>query len=265
MRGIRPKRAKRMRLLFTIFTVVIVSSLASISASAVQYEYDDLDRLTKAGTEGGETIHYQYDAGGNLLNVTKSTNTEGKQTASNKAGVQIWQGWKPYFTAGVNAQYSLVHNAEEVHSKPAVEDSVYAVSPEPSVTLDVYGAVTVEHYPVQQMIANSSVAGGANIYKDFETKGKVSYTISGLIQTEQLQHSVAQVIVNYYNAKDQLIGYENVVNVRTTSDWMDFGKELLTPVEAVKARVHLQMLILEADGSGTANYAAVSFEPHQVP
>ncbi|GGF88195.1 hypothetical protein GCM10010912_36830 [Paenibacillus albidus] len=261
MRGIRPKR---IRLLFTIFTVAIVSSLASISASAVQYEYDDLDRLIKAGTEGGETIQYQYDAGGNLLNVTKSTNTEGGQTA-NKAGVHIWEGWKPYFTAGVNAQYSLIHNAKEDHSEPTVEDSVYAVDPGPSVTLDVYGAVTVEHYPVQQLIANSSVAGGANIYKDFEIKSQVSYTLSGLIQTEQLQHSVAQVIVNYYNAKDRLIGYENVVNVRTNSDWMDFGKELLTPVEAVKARVHLQMLILEADGSGTANYAAVSFEPHQVP
>ncbi len=41
--------------------------LLSTSCYAIDYTYDELHRLVKVEYESGQTIHYQYDAGGNLL------------------------------------------------------------------------------------------------------------------------------------------------------------------------------------------------------
>jgi len=44
----------------------------STACYAVDYTYDELHRLVKAQYESGQTIHYEYDAGGNLLSASET-------------------------------------------------------------------------------------------------------------------------------------------------------------------------------------------------
>lgn len=222
-------RNRAVKWLYAVVIVLVVSVMFSISASAVQYNYDALNRLITSESDDGRTTQYQYDAAGNLLSVTESSNINGPA-----AGVA--DGWTPYATAGIDAQYSVV-------------------------TESVYGA---NIYAVQH-IAASGQTGGANVYQDIAADGQQAYTIDGYVKADQLANAAAQVIVNYYNAQNQLIGYENAFNVLEASGWTSFNKELAVPVDAAKARVHLQLLILETNGSGNAGYAAIEFKPVAAP
>ncbi|WP_083442830.1 RHS repeat domain-containing protein [Paenibacillus sp. IHB B 3415] len=262
-------RPKYIKFLLTTLTVIFLSSLVTISASAVQYDYDDLNRLTAAGEDNGATTQYQYDAGGNLLSVTTVPNVSNPEVARSLpdglAGDSVMDGWIPYFTGGVSAQYSVIRSAAANNGKASVQDNIYGAAPAPAVTVDVYGNSPAPAYPVQVITANSGIAGGANVYKDVTISSSETYSISGEVSAEQLQHAAVQVIVNYYDARNHLIGYENAINVLETSDWSEFSKLLQIPDTAVKARVHLQILILEAEGSGIANFADLSLEPYRLP
>lgn len=227
-------RKKRIKWLYAVVVVLIVSVMFSINASAIQYNYDALNRLITSEKDDGQTTQYQYDAAGNLLSVTASSTISGSA-----AGVA--DGWTPYATAGIDAQYSVV--TESVYGTEAADTNIYAV----------------------QHIAASGQTGGANVYRDIAVDGQQAYAIDGHVKADQLANAAAQVIVNYYNAQNQLIGYENAVNVLEASGWTSFNKELAVPVDAAKARVHLQLLILETNGSGNAGYAAIEFKPVTAP
>ncbi|AKG33927.1 hypothetical protein VK70_04470 [Paenibacillus durus ATCC 35681] len=241
-----------------VIAVLVLSGLTSISASAVQYGYDGLDRLTTAEDDSGQMTQYQYDAAGNLLSVLTTANLAQMKSANlSGAASEVWEGWTPYSTADVNAQYHLIENM-------SITDAVYGSVPEPTVTADVYIETgQSDSYLVQQISADTSRAGGANVYKDIRITGSQSYSIAGWIEGEQLQHAAAQAIVNYYDASGRLIGHENAANVLESSNWSHFDKILSPPGNAVKARVHLQLLLLEADGSGTARFAEITFEPYK--
>jgi YD repeat-containing protein len=262
-------RPRYIKFLLTTLTVILFSGLVTISASAVQYDYDDLNRLTAAVEDNGATTQYQYDAGGNLLSVTTAPTAADPESARSipdgLAGDSVMEGWTPYFTGGVSVQYSVIRGDAANNGQASVQDNSYEAAPEPAVTVDVYGDLPAPAYPIQLITANSGIPGGANIYKDVAITSEESYSISGRVSAEQLQHAAVQVIVNYYDARNQLIGHENAINVLETSDWSEFSKLLKIPDRAVKARVHLQILILEAEGSGTAKFAELSLEPYQVP
>lgn len=248
------------RVMGAVVTVLVVSALTSISASAFQYGYDGLDRLTTAENENGQMTQYQYDAAGNLLSVSTTANLAQMESANLSGAVSensVWEGWTSYSTAGVNAQYHLVENT-------SLPDAVYGSVPDVAVTADVYTETgQSDLYPVQQISADTIRAGGANVYKDVQITGSQPYSIAGWIEGEQLQHAAAQAIVNYYDGSGRLIGYENAANVLESSEWSHFGKILSPPGNAVKARVHLQLLLLEADSSGTARFGEISFEPYK--
>lgn len=57
-------------------TVVLVPGIAS----AVTYEYDDLNRVTRVVYDDGKTITYNYDAAGNI------TSTETGEGSDNNSG-----------------------------------------------------------------------------------------------------------------------------------------------------------------------------------
>ena len=258
-------RPRYIKFLLTTLTVILFSGIVTISASAVQYDYDDLNRLTAAVEDNGATTQYQYDAGGNLLSVTTAPIAADPESAHGLAGNSVMEGWTPYFTGGVSVQYSVIRSDAANNGQASVQDNSYEAAPEPAVTVEVYGDLPAPAYLIQLITANSGIPGGANIYKDVAITSEESYSISGQVSAEELQHTAVQVIVNYYDARNQLIGHENAINVLETSDWSEFSKLLKIPDRAVKARVHHQILLLEAEGSGTAKFAELSLEPYQVP
>lgn len=116
-------------------------------------------------------------------------------------------------------------------------------------------------YLVQQLSAYTDRPGGANVYRDIEIKTDQDYFISGWSRADVLKNAVVQVVVNYYDKNDQFIGHQNILNMLQPSSWKWFDSKVVAPPNAVKARIHLQLLILEANGSGTASFAEISFDP----
>jgi YD repeat-containing protein len=53
------------------FTLFIIASLYSFSVGAIQYTYDDLNRLTRVAYDNGGRITYSYDAAGNIASIVK--------------------------------------------------------------------------------------------------------------------------------------------------------------------------------------------------
>jgi len=59
----------------TQFISILITGLLISSASyAIDYVYDDLNRLIQVIYPTGEIIHYTYDATGNLLSVIQTEN-----------------------------------------------------------------------------------------------------------------------------------------------------------------------------------------------
>ncbi|HIE00577.1 MAG TPA: hypothetical protein EYP59_09850 [Thiotrichaceae bacterium] len=64
--------------------IFLTGLLISSASYAIDYVYDDLDRLVQAIYPTGEIIHYTYDATSNLLSVIQ-TESQSNGDASNEA------------------------------------------------------------------------------------------------------------------------------------------------------------------------------------
>lgn len=251
--GVKVLKQKRIKWITVVSSVLLLSIIVSLKVSAVQYGYDDLNRLILVEEESGETTHYEYDAAGNLLSMETTPASAGGATSAVMSTYGVSEGWTPYFTSGVVAEYSV--DAEVV----------YADVQEPTVTDVVYMPGESSAWAVQRIAAEAAVPGGANVYKDIAVAGPQAYSIKGWIKAASLEQAAAQVIVNYYDERDRLVGYENAVNILAASDWTSFEKELTIPEGTAKARIHLQLLMPQANGAGNALFAAIHFEPSQAP
>ncbi|WP_161795169.1 RHS repeat domain-containing protein [Aneurinibacillus migulanus] len=276
--------------LCTVLCLSVLTVGSASSASAVQYEYDSLNRLTRVHSESGELTQYEYDAMGNLLSVvttgdsvnflpsiavttsdsvsvlpntsvttgdsvnvlpntsvttgdsvrvlpnTSVTTSDSVSVLPNISPVErvytegIFKGWTPFFTKNVIARYSIANENK--------------------------GLV-----PVQRLSVEAAQPGAANVYQDFSVQEQQSYTISGQTSAEKVRNTAGQVVVNYYDEKNRFIGHENIVNVLDSSEWKSFRNELSIPAGAAKARVHLQVLISQAEGSGNFGFAGVTVKP----
>jgi YD repeat-containing protein len=87
MAVIKIERIKVMFNLVKLFPKSIWSLfiLLSTSCYAIDYTYDELHRLVKVEYESGQTIHYQYDAGGNLLSASETPQQKDWQRVMNWA------------------------------------------------------------------------------------------------------------------------------------------------------------------------------------
>jgi YD repeat-containing protein len=63
--------------------------LLSSSCYAIDYTYDELHRLVKVEYESGQTIHYQYDAGGNLLSASETPQQEDWRRVMNSESLSV--------------------------------------------------------------------------------------------------------------------------------------------------------------------------------
>ncbi len=239
-----------------LLSTILLSS--GIVASAADYQYDGLDRVTSV-QRGDQTTTYTYDPGGNLLSVT-STNTPTVQKSN------IVQGWTAYMTKGMKSRYETA--TANVYGSNQDAPVRYFTS---SVAQDVYGSapvtVTQEVYSepaplltAQWLTLDAKQTGGANIYRDIPVQRGTLYTYEGWVKTEEMKDAVVQVIVNYYDKNNRLLRYDNLLNLKQNTDWKSYNASLVAPTGAVKARVHLQIVLLKANGHAKAGFADRTFE-----
>ncbi|WP_186786052.1 RHS repeat domain-containing protein [Paenibacillus agilis] len=233
-----------------VISVVSLFQYTGLAAYVAQYTYDAGDRLiTASSKEHGETS-YQYDAAGNILRVSTAQNAAGSLINGNFSGevlpTGIGQGWTSYATEGVAAAYQIVAEPVTV-AIPAIPNGV---------TPSVYQAVYQSTSPHVQMIQVSSAQpGGANIYQDMSVMGGATYSLSGWMKAEILNHAAAQMVVNFYDKDNKYVSHTVVRNVLTPEGWTPVQTELKVPDHAVKARLHLQVLLLSDNGSAVAKYS----------
>ncbi|CAM4339565.1 YD repeat-containing protein [Paenibacillus endophyticus] len=240
---------KRLKWTSIVSVVLLLCIAVSWKVSALEYLYDDLNRLISAKEESGQTTHYEYDATGNLLSVAKTDG--GATVVSSTYGVS--DGWLPYFTSGVTADYQLG------------EQALPMLSQQPADTESGNNAQVAAPMAVQQISAQAAAPGGANVYKDIEVAGSGTYEIKGSAMAQSLNNAAAQVIVNYYDEQGALLSHDTVINLQAVSDYTSFEQSLIMPSGAAKARIHLQLLLLEADSAGEAGFTNIQFISAQTP
>lgn len=239
-----------------VVVMVVLLGGSAPELSAQQYEYDDLNRLISVEQEK-KTTQYTYDAGGNLLTVKATPRDTG--TAAVKG--QVAQDWKSYATRGVEASFSTVTEDAYMESSSGtgtVTGDVY------TVTDDVYQQSVPEGQErvIQYIDVSSPQIGGANLYRDLAVTAGESYTVKGQAKVLELDKAAVKVVVNYYDTAGKLLSYQHVaIYQQTNPDWETFQAGLAVPAGAVKARVHLQITVLQPHGSGQAGFLGLSFAP----
>ncbi|KIV50049.1 hypothetical protein AM501_30515 [Aneurinibacillus migulanus] len=268
-------RFVRLLSLCTAMCLFLLVGSAS-SASAVQYEYDSLNRLTRAHSESGTLIQYEYDAMGNLLSVVTTGDSVSilpNMSVTTDDSVSVL----PNTLVTTGDSVSVLPNApvttgDSINVLPNVSpvERIYTEGISkgwtPFFTKDVIARYSVANenkglVPVQRLSVEADQPGVANVYQDFSVQERQSYTISGQISAGKVKNTAGQVVVNYYDEKNRFLGHENIVNVLDSSEWKSFRNELSIPTGAAKARVHLQVLIFQAEGSGNFGFAGVTFKP----
>ncbi|WP_018885643.1 hypothetical protein [Paenibacillus massiliensis] len=239
-----------------VVVMVVLLGGAAPELSAQQYEYDSLNRLVSVEQEK-KSVQYTYDAGGNLLTVKATLRDAGAAPVKG----QVAEGWKSYATRGVEASFSTVTEDAYMASSggtSTVTGDVY------TITDDVYQQPVPEGQErvIQYIDVSSPQIGGANMYRDMAVTAGESYTVRGQAKVMQLDKAAVKVVVNYYDAAGKLLSYQHVaIYQQTNADWETFQAGLSVPAGAVKARVHLQITVLQPQGSGQAGFVGLSFAP----
>ncbi|MDN4620972.1 RHS repeat protein [Paenibacillus sp. PsM32] len=241
-----------------ISTMIVLSMISMLLTAplmyAAEYQYDDLGRVTSVTKDGKQTI-YTYDQGGNLLSVTSNTNSKSLRQASN-----VIAGWTAYTTKGIKASYRTA--TEDVYAPIAnmtPQSVVHNVYSDTTVASDVYHSSS-SMMNTQWIDVSSKRTGGANIYRDIPVKAGQTYSYNGWVQSNNVKDAVVQVIINYYDKNNKLVHYNNILNLKQNSDWHTYGANLKAPAKAVKARVHLQIVLLKSKGTAQAGFADRTFE-----
>ncbi len=141
---------------------------------------------------------------------------------------------------------------------PTVTSNVYASSGT-TVASDVYTS-PADNLVTQWMTLDARKAGGASIYRDIPVQSQTSYTYKGWVTSDQLQNAVVQVVINYYNSQNRLIRYDHVLDLQQNTTWIPYTATLTTPTGAVKARVHLQVVLLKPNAHAHAGFADRTFK-----
>ncbi|CAM3443733.1 MULTISPECIES: hypothetical protein [Saccharibacillus] len=230
------KGKKSMAVVLTLCMLTLVGS----TIYAAEYRYDGLDRVASVEKEGRITS-YTYDQGGNLLSATSAP-------ASSAGPSSVLAGWTPYRTSGMQPRYAI-----------AAPDGSGVTAPGSATA-----TVTEQTYLLsasQVLVLNGPRPGGANIYRDLAVQGGTAYTYQGQVKSEQMKDAVVQVVVNYYDRANRMIRYDQILGLKQDTDWQAYQEKRMAPSDAVTARVHLQVVLLRANGQAKAGFVDRTFEP----
>lgn len=84
-------------------SVFFLALLSPLCATAAQYQYDDLNRLTQVTDDHGHTIHYHYDAAGNLISVDSQGGDTNRMVGGLPAQDPVLQNLQGGFFSGTPA------------------------------------------------------------------------------------------------------------------------------------------------------------------
>ena len=103
-----------------ITLAVMVTLLVSVTASAITYEYDSLNRLIRVQYDDGRNIYYEYDAAGNIIWVGPTDMITGVQEGGDPTFLRLRGAYPNPFS-----RTSMI--LFEIRSKQEVKARVYDV------------------------------------------------------------------------------------------------------------------------------------------
>ncbi|WP_169449336.1 RHS repeat domain-containing protein [Paenibacillus assamensis] len=212
-------------------SILFYSSLTTgYAASIKSYNlYDESGRLINTKLSNGEVLEYQYDLNGNVIRKANHNKFINADFEVYKGTNGIADGWGNWHSAAVTTQYQVVPRTE---SKKA------------------------------QQFASSNLPkdGTSNIYQDIVVTGETPYTVSGQLAIADLRNAKVQVVIHYFDAKDNIIGSETPFEYGGNTDWLSINGQATTPAGAVWARVHFNVLATEAGAHATITVDSVVFQ-----
>jgi len=192
--------------------------------------YDNSGRLVNTKLADGTVVEYQYDVNGNLLqkNFNMLMNS-GFEIYTGKNGVaDSWGNWE---SAGVKANYHVV------------------TSP-----------VSSGKHAQQMITLNMPKSGVSNFFQDVTVTGGKLYTISSQMEITKLTKAKVIVSVQYFDKNNNLIGEETPFEYSGNTNWLSINEQVKSVTNAVRARLHFNILAVEDNASGTVTVDSVMFQ-----
>lgn len=86
----RQKRIKKLFMVCSIIAATLTISVqgAEMTVCAEEYEYDELNRVTKVIYEDGTTVRYVYDGNGNIIETVVGVDVPSDESAGLEEGVE---------------------------------------------------------------------------------------------------------------------------------------------------------------------------------
>lgn len=165
----------RMKVVITVVITLLLTSIA-ISAGAVTYTYDKLNRLTSATYENGQKLIYIYDAGGNMTSVShtggpQNLSVKSTSPADNATGVPVDQDLSVTFNVYIQpgSAYDSISVTDAAY-KPV--DFTKAINAD---TLTIYPAASL-NYSTRYMVTVPAHAVTDSANNDLQADYSFSFT-----------------------------------------------------------------------------------------
>lgn len=159
----------KLKVVVTAIIALLLVCIA-VSANAVTYTYDKLNRLTSATYENGQTLNFTYDAGGNITSVShtggpQNLSVKSTSPADNAIGVPIDQDISVTFNVYIQpgSAYDNISVTDAAY-KPvdftkAISADTLTIYPAASLDYSTRYTVTVPAHSVTDTVYNDLSAG----------------------------------------------------------------------------------------------------------
>ncbi|WP_028592989.1 carbohydrate binding domain-containing protein [Paenibacillus assamensis] len=220
------------RIIVSLIAVVLLVSCTSMEVFAAatatkQYFYDDAGKLRYAKYKN-QVTKYQYDQNGNVnRKFTDEHLIDGGFELVNSQGTL--KAWNYYMGAGIQG-------------KQEVDTSL----------LEGTRAMKLEATSIPR------TNDGMNVWQDFSVTGNTTYTLSGKMRMANVQNTKLEYLIYYYDKDNNQFGGEMVLGYDSTTDWVTFSKQFVTPANATRARIHAHLSSTVAGGKGTVHLDMLS-------
>lgn len=217
---------------------IIVGSLLLFqvsSASGQIYRYDELNRLITVKYDTKDEMVYKYDAVGNILQAEPKVSV-GHQKIKTFMADQENSGtvkeWNSFLSPQAKGTFDIVPLSKLENKKDEPEDKT-------------------EDRPIQKLQLESSPnQNGISIFRDLQVKAEQEQTLTAKVKTENLEHAKTQIVVNFYDETNKLLSFKTLYDSGKATDWERVEAAYTSPRDAVKARIHLQIIANEDEGQG---------------
>lgn len=222
--------------LITLIAFIILNFSNVVSAQPIQHVYDSANRIESVNLPDGRVIKYFFDVGGNLLKKIADDNllVNGDFEAADMNGL-VASHWRHWESIGAEGEYKLVQNP-----------------------------VSSGRF-VQKIDAKKIPQGAMNIYQDIKVTPNQTYTVTGRLSIERMQHAEFMVAIHYFDANYNLVGAETPFKYGYPASWLTFTGTMTPPAKAAFARIQFHIQESAANGHGTVYVDGVKVKRENNP